>query len=69
VERQSLVEASIEVTIPEGVDIVLVLESPDMPFLRTVMSSEQIETTVSSPTRTLDPGEFNAVTTYLAGLL
>lgn len=62
-DRESIQSSSIEVTIPNDVDIVLILEADGMPFLRTVMSGEQVAAAVASGTGVLDPGEFNAVTT------
>ena len=68
-DRESIQSDSLEVTLPNDVDIVLVLESDGMPFLRTVMSGEQVAAAVASGSGILDPGEFSAVTTYLAGLV
>jgi hypothetical protein len=55
------------VLIPDEADVVLILNVDGLPFLRTTVSANQIAE--ARTLNVLDPGEFNAVTTYLTGLL
>ena len=67
VDRVSISSGNIAVLIPRDVDCLLILEVDNMPFLRTTLSANQI--TQARVTKVIDPGEFNAVTTYLTGVL
>lgn len=59
--------SDVEVLVPRDVDCIAILEVDNMPFLRTTISANQIAKARMS--KIIDPGELNAVTTYLTGLL
>ena len=67
IQDEPIASGEAEVLIPNAVDVVLILNVDGLPFLRTTVSANQIAE--AQVTKILDPGEFNAVTTYLTGLL